>query len=79
VEERPDFSAELEDENPSKELADLLRFRYGETMGFDEETCEEIATLPFPEAFEAAYSYLTRAEIDADEALSHFMEEPTDD
>jgi hypothetical protein len=78
MEEYRDFEGEIEKENPSRELADLLQSQYGEVMGFDHDTCEEIAYMPFPEAFETAYSYLTQADVDADEALSRFMQEPED-
>jgi len=47
---------------------------FGEDFGFDEETCTEIAEMPFEEAFETAYSYLVQAEIDPEEALCDFME-----
>ena len=54
------------------EIADALASF--ETDGLDPETRAEIAVLPFDEAFEAAYSYLTQAGLDADEILAPFME-----
>lgn len=60
---------------PSQEIADLL-ISFGEEIGFDTETCEEISASPFEEAFETAYSYLTQAGLNADEILASFVEEP---
>ncbi len=65
-------------EASGQELADILS-GYGEEHGFDAQTCEEIAAMPFDEAFEAAYSYLSQAGLDPDEILATFMEEPVDD
>jgi hypothetical protein len=62
-------------EDSGNEIAEVLR-GYGEEHGFDAETCEEIAAMPFPEAFETAYSYLTSAGLDADTVLACFMQEP---
>lgn len=59
--------------NLSQEIADKLR-ALGEDWGFDQETCDEIAQLPFGEAFEMAYSYLVQAGFDPDEILADFME-----
>lgn len=70
MEEQPDS-----EKNPGREIADILT-AYGEEHGFDPETCEEIASLPFPEAFETAYGYLTQAGLDPDEVLASFMQEP---
>ncbi|MEX2006804.1 MAG: hypothetical protein WD877_01335 [Candidatus Saccharimonadales bacterium] len=66
-----------EEQNPGQEIADVLS-RLGEEYGFDSETCEEIAAMPFSDAFETAYSYLSQAGLDPDEILDEFMEEPTD-
>jgi hypothetical protein len=74
----PESGQEAE-QSPSKEIADLLSSRYGEEHGFDPETCEEIAAMPFEEAFETAYGYLAQAGVDPDEALSDFTEEPTEE
>ncbi len=68
--------ANLENEQPGKEIADLLSSRYGEEHGFDPETCAEISAMTFDEAFETAYGYLAQAGLDPDEALAKFMEEP---
>ena len=54
------------------EIADVLA--PFEDDGFDPETRNEIAVLPFDEAFETAYGYLMQAGLDADEILSSFME-----
>ncbi|MBP9813450.1 hypothetical protein H6794_02480 [Candidatus Nomurabacteria bacterium] len=54
------------------EIADVLA--PFEDDGFDPETRNEIAVLPFDEAFETAYGYLMQAGLDADEILSPFME-----
>ncbi len=72
MEEQPNFESES---GTSHEIANILR-GFGEEHGFDDETCEEVASQPFSEAFESAYGYLTQAGLDADEVLSHFMEEP---
>ncbi len=64
-----------EAEKSGQEIADVLS-KYGEEHGFDPETCEEVATLPFDEAFEAAYGYLTQAGLDPETILSTFMEPP---
>jgi hypothetical protein len=66
---------ETEPKTPSQEIADTLAGTYGEEAGFDEETLEEIATQPFEEAFETAYSYLTQAGLDADIVLAPWMEQ----
>jgi hypothetical protein len=57
----------------SQEIATLLR-DFGEEFGFDEQTCAEIADLPFEQAFETAYGYLAQAGLDADEILQRFVE-----
>ena len=56
---------------------DTLR-ALGEEHGFDKETCDEIAELPFDEAFETAYGYLVQAGFDPDEILADFIE-PADE
>lgn len=66
---------EQEPITPSREIADILS-GYGEELGFDAETVEEVANQPFEEAFETAYSYLTQAGLDADEVLDNFIEQP---
>jgi len=35
--------------------------------------------VPFEEAFETAFGYLTQAGLDADEVLAPFMEEPEEE
>ena len=64
----------------SGKIAETLGY-FGEDFGFDEETCAEIAEMPFEEAFETAYGYLAQAGIDPEEALCDFMEasEQTDE
>ena len=62
-------------ESDSRKIADLVK-EFGEVFGFDEETCEEIAAMPFEDSFETAYSYLTQAGLDPDEVLAPFIEEP---
>lgn len=57
----------------SAELAGVLE-GLGEEFGFDSETCAEIAGMPFAEAYETAYSYLTSAGLDADTILQRFTE-----
>lgn len=59
--------------NTSQEIGSSLR-ALGEEHGFDKETCDEIAELPFDEAFETAYGYLVQAGLDPDEVLADFME-----
>ncbi len=63
--------------NTSQEIGDTLR-ALGEEHGFDKETCDEIAELPFDEAFETAYGYLVQAGFDTDEILADFIE-PADE
>lgn len=58
---------------PSSEIADVLK-GFSEAHGLDIETCAEIASQPFEEAFQTAYSYLTQAGLDADEILARFTE-----
>lgn len=70
--------SEAEKDAGSQEIVDVLR-DYGEDHGFDPETCDEIAALPFPEAFEAAYGYLSQAGLDPEEVLSRFMQPPEDE
>ena len=63
----------------SIEIANILRDldkKFDGELGFDQETCEEIADAPFEEAFETAYSYLVQAGLDPEEVLSDFLEEP---
>jgi hypothetical protein len=64
-----------ENKTPSQKIAGILR-EFGEELGFDSETCDEIAVMPFDEAFETAYGYVTQADLDADEVLADFIEEP---
>ncbi len=56
----------------SQKIADELR-SVGEELGFDPETCDEIARMPFDDAFETAFSYLTQAGLDPEEVLSNFL------
>ncbi len=63
-----------EQEPTSIEVANKLR-TLGEEQGFDKETCDEIAELPFEEAFEAAYGYLLQAGLDPEDVLADFMED----
>lgn len=67
-----------ESENSSQGIADVLS-RYGEEHGFDPETCEEVAALPFEEAFSTAYGYLAQAGLDPEEVLANFMEVPAEE
>ena len=67
--------------DPEENNEGWLRYRMvcrlatlGEGHGFDDQTCYEILDMPFPEAFETAYSYLTRAGLDADTILADFTE-----
>ena len=48
------------EEELGTEIADTLR-PLGEEHGFDDETLDEIAAMPFSEAYETAYGYLTQA------------------
>ena len=72
MEHEPGFESE---ENLGNEIANILR-GYGEEHGFDSETCDEIAVMPFPDAFETAYGYLAQAGLDPDVVLASFMQEP---
>jgi hypothetical protein len=67
--------------DPEENDEDWLRYRMvnrlsalGEEHGFDDQTCYEILEMPFPEAFETAYGYLSQAGLDADTILAGFME-----
>jgi hypothetical protein len=67
--------------DPEENNEEWLRYRMvnrlsslGETHGFDDETCYEILAMPFPEGLETAYSYLTRAGLNADTILADFIE-----
>lgn len=65
--------AEAENQSePGQKVAELLT-GFSE-YGFDSETIDEIARLPFEEAFEVAYSYLTQAGLDANAILVNFIE-----
>jgi hypothetical protein len=65
----------LEGEHDSGfEIARVLS-GFGSELGFDAQTCDEIAEMPFPEAFETAYGYLAQAGLDPDEVLAQFMQE----
>jgi hypothetical protein len=57
----------------SQKIARILG-ELGNDYGFDLETVQEIAGLPFEEAFEMAYSYLMQAGLDADTILAQFTE-----
>lgn len=46
----------------------------GEEHGFDKQTCYEILEMSFPEAFEAAYSCLIQADLDAESILADYIE-----
>ena len=59
---------------PSIEIVRILSL-YGEEFGFNQATLDEIAAEPYDAAFEMAYSYITRAGLDADEVLAAFMAE----
>lgn len=72
MEEQPNFET---DGNESQQLANILR-GFGEEHGFDDETCEEIAVMPFEEAFETTYGYLSQSGLDPHEVLTNFMQEP---
>jgi hypothetical protein len=67
--------------DPEANDEDWLRYRMvnrlstlSEEHGFDDQTCYEILEMPFSEAFETAYGYLTQAGLDADTILADFME-----
>ncbi len=66
--------SELEPNNPSQDIADLLSAQDKE-LGFDDQTCKELAEQPFEEAFEKAYSYLTQAGLDADMLLAPWLQQ----
>ena len=78
----PKLFKETHDEGSDPELADerWLSWRiatklfdsFGVAHGFDYETCNELAALPFSEAFEAAYNYLSQAGLDPDKVLEEF-------
>ena len=76
MEEQPGL--ESEPEVLGSEIAEILK-PYGEKHGFDLETCDEIAALPFEEAFETAYGYLVQTGLDPDEILAEFMQEPEEE
>lgn len=59
----------------SQHIAEILT-RYGEEHGFDTETCDEIASMDFPDAFETAFGYLAQAGLDPEEVLASFIEPP---
>ncbi len=63
---------EFLDEPSSADIAEVLSL-LGEDFGFDEETCAEVASMSFDDAFETAYGYLTQAGLDPDETLSTFF------
>ncbi len=63
-----------EDFEISQDIAEICA-SLGEEFGFDSETLIEISSLPFEQAFEAAYSYLTQAGLNADEVLSSWLED----
>ncbi len=71
-------SLESLEKSESQEIADILQ-SFGAEHGFDDETCQEIAVMDFPEAFETAYGYLTQAGLDPDEVLALYMEEPVEE
>jgi hypothetical protein len=62
-----------EAENLSFEIAKILG-ELGSDYGFDPETVQEVARLPFDEAYETAYGYLLQAGLDADDILAQFTE-----
>jgi hypothetical protein len=64
-----------EEKTPSQKIAGILR-ELGEELGFDSETCDEVAAMSFEKAFETAYGYVTQAGLDADEILADFTEVP---
>lgn len=67
------YSEENEIIFKSKKIAETLK-ALGEDFGFDDETCVEIAEMPFEDAFEASYSYLVQAGLDPEEVLANFIE-----
>jgi DNA polymerase III delta subunit len=71
-------SREIGPVHPSQEIASVLS-TLGEDQGFDSETCDEIAQMPFEDAFETAYTYLISAGLDPDDLLRQFMETPSDE
>jgi len=58
----------------SKEIADILR-TYGDDYGFDEETCQEVAELPYGDAVELSYNLLTQIGFDAHTILFKYFDE----
>ncbi len=62
-----------EDDPLSLEIVTVLGELYAE-HGFDDKTLEDIKSLPFAEALETAYGYLTQAGLNADEILAQFIE-----
>jgi hypothetical protein len=54
-----------------EELAEILQ-----RIGFEAGTCQKIAAMPFPEAFNTAQRCLEEFDFDADEILAPFTEEP---
>lgn len=59
----------------SKKIAETLK-ALGEDYGFDNETCDEIAEIPFEDAVEAAYGYIVQAGLDPEAVLADFIEAP---
>lgn len=59
---------------PSVELARVLH-TLGQDYGFDNETVAEVAIVPYEQAFEMSYSYITQAGLDADQILSVFVKD----
>jgi hypothetical protein len=75
------YPAELKESDPESSNEAWMTYRLanrllsaGEEHGIDFRTCEELLLLDFPDAFEAAYGYLTQAELDADTILAEFIE-----
>lgn len=73
MEEQPNLEQGPEAKTESQKIADELR-GLGEELGFDSETCDEIAEMPFDDAFETAFGYLTQAGLDPEEVLVDFLE-----
>lgn len=73
IRQRNDKVTSLLEKVPSIEIARILS-SIGEEYGFDKETVDEIAEMPYTQAFEVAYGYLVQAGLDPDDILAAFTE-----
>lgn len=55
----------------SEALSDVLK-TFGDDYGFDEETCEKVAAMAYPQALEVAEGLLAHANLNPDELLAPF-------